>query len=563
MARLAVAAAILISYIVAALVLPQLLELADPTGWQIGLCGGGLALAAGVFVWSLRAAPPQADGSARAFPIQVAVVYFLAAIVAALITMRAFRGSLGIDLLLPGLLCYLLLLVGTSAVYLTARRLTATVRSGARPAIKLSGRRQSLYLGLGIAMQVPIILCGIAMVLVEQTNGARYERAIANYHRSQYAQLLERAQRVLDDDRRTQGMLEVLVPPPGIELFEDADGKVTWLIVPADQFHERPVALRVVPLVLMGFIIGLTMLLGRWIARRMTGDLRAVQRAINALHGGVQPETAGKVLRRAVALREMIGLADAVRVAVAGFAARRTALSRAASRRQASEQAKARFLRHLSHELKSPLNSILGFSELLLAEIEGPLTERQRQQLAAVWLSGERLERYILALLDLARLEESERAATQLSPKPTSAGQLVAAVREQLRPDPLGQRSIEVLATGEAPCRIDRDHTARAIRLAAGVVDDCAARGAVRISVGPAPGGGVSVSIELQSAEDIIPERIERVRILAEGREAEEATEAGASVRLLRSLSQAQGARFTVAFDDRGWPRCQVTLPAG
>lgn len=60
---------------------------------------------------------------------------------------------------------------------------------------------------------------------------------------------------------------------------------------------------------------------------------------------------------------------------------------------------------HLSHDLRGPLNSILGFSELLLEGIEGPLTEFQAADISAIHQSARNLLRQINDLVDLSKLE--------------------------------------------------------------------------------------------------------------------------------------------------------------
>jgi signal transduction histidine kinase len=70
-----------------------------------------------------------------------------------------------------------------------------------------------------------------------------------------------------------------------------------------------------------------------------------------------------------------------------------------------AQRVKTVFLANMSHDLKSPLNSIIGFSELLLRGIEGDLTESQKQDVRLIHASGEELLNLINNILDSARLE--------------------------------------------------------------------------------------------------------------------------------------------------------------
>ena len=73
--------------------------------------------------------------------------------------------------------------------------------------------------------------------------------------------------------------------------------------------------------------------------------------------------------------------------------------------REASES-KTRFLRNISHELRTPVNSVLGLARLLL-DRNGvdPLTDEQRHQIEFINSSGEDLLRLVNELLDLAKAE--------------------------------------------------------------------------------------------------------------------------------------------------------------
>jgi signal transduction histidine kinase len=62
---------------------------------------------------------------------------------------------------------------------------------------------------------------------------------------------------------------------------------------------------------------------------------------------------------------------------------------------------------HLSHDLRGPLNSILGFAELLLEEIEGPLNEIQQADITAIYQSARNLLHLINTVVDLSKLEAS------------------------------------------------------------------------------------------------------------------------------------------------------------
>ncbi len=72
--------------------------------------------------------------------------------------------------------------------------------------------------------------------------------------------------------------------------------------------------------------------------------------------------------------------------------------------KQASE-AKNQFLANMSHEFRTPLNAILGFTEVLQDNIAGPLNDEQREYLGDIHSAGRLLLRLINDALDIAKVE--------------------------------------------------------------------------------------------------------------------------------------------------------------
>ena len=70
--------------------------------------------------------------------------------------------------------------------------------------------------------------------------------------------------------------------------------------------------------------------------------------------------------------------------------------------------AKSNFLRSVSHELHTPLHSILGFSQLLEDESAGLLNEKQRKYIRQISQSGNSLFSMIKQILDLSQIDLGE-----------------------------------------------------------------------------------------------------------------------------------------------------------
>jgi PAS domain S-box-containing protein len=78
----------------------------------------------------------------------------------------------------------------------------------------------------------------------------------------------------------------------------------------------------------------------------------------------------------------------------------------------AADRVKTLFLATVSHELRSPLHSIIGFTGLMLDRVPGPLNEEQARQLAIVDGSSRHLLQLINDVLDLSRIEAGELSVT-------------------------------------------------------------------------------------------------------------------------------------------------------
>lgn len=77
---------------------------------------------------------------------------------------------------------------------------------------------------------------------------------------------------------------------------------------------------------------------------------------------------------------------------------------------EAANRAKTAFLAHLSHDIRTPLNHIIGFAELMRQQTYGTLGDpRYLNYVEAVKGSGERLLSYFASILELAELEAGRR----------------------------------------------------------------------------------------------------------------------------------------------------------
>jgi signal transduction histidine kinase len=108
---------------------------------------------------------------------------------------------------------------------------------------------------------------------------------------------------------------------------------------------------------------------------------------------------------------------------------------------------KSEFLSTMSHELRDPLNSIIGFSEVLLSADN--LTERQHRYAGNIMSSGQRLMALINDILELAKLEAGKM---RLHPEPLNPAAVCEHVAALARPQAEKKNiDIRVVADANAP----------------------------------------------------------------------------------------------------------------
>ncbi len=98
---------------------------------------------------------------------------------------------------------------------------------------------------------------------------------------------------------------------------------------------------------------------------------------------------------------------------------------------QRASELKTHFLSNMSHEFRTPLNSVLALSQILLDRMDGDLTPEQEKQVNFIRRSAQDLTDLVNDLLDLAKVEAGK---VTIRPAPFSVETLFAALRGMLRP---------------------------------------------------------------------------------------------------------------------------------
>jgi signal transduction histidine kinase/DNA-binding response OmpR family regulator len=152
-----------------------------------------------------------------------------------------------------------------------------------------------------------------------------------------------------------------------------------------------------------------------------------------------------------------------------------------------ADELKSRFLSNMSHEFRTPLNSIIALSQILLDRLDGDLTPEQERQVSYVQKAARELTEVVNDLLDISKVEAGK---LEVRPSEFAVTSLFGALRGMLRPllvnesvalvfdDPL---DVPVLYTDEAKVsQILRNFVSNAlkftergeVRVTATLVDD-------------------------------------------------------------------------------------------
>jgi signal transduction histidine kinase len=94
-----------------------------------------------------------------------------------------------------------------------------------------------------------------------------------------------------------------------------------------------------------------------------------------------------------------------------------------------ADSIKGRFLANMSYEFRTPLTSISGFADLLLAGIGGEMTDQSREYVGAIAISAERLSQQINTVLDYS---QSEAGALPIARQPVDIADMLARCVDKL-----------------------------------------------------------------------------------------------------------------------------------
>jgi PAS domain S-box-containing protein len=130
-------------------------------------------------------------------------------------------------------------------------------------------------------------------------------------------------------------------------------------------------------------------------------------------------------------------------------------LESATSVAEKANLAKSDFLSSMSHELRSPLNAILGFAQLMQTD-SAPPTPGQKESIAQILQAGWHLLKLINEILDLAQIESRK---VPLSQEPVSLAEVMVECRGMIEPQAHQHGIHMTFPMFEVPCIVHADRT--------------------------------------------------------------------------------------------------------
>jgi signal transduction histidine kinase len=226
--------------------------------------------------------------------------------------------------------------------------------------------------------------------------------------------------------------------------------------------------------------------------------------------------------------------------------------------REATERMRGLLLASMSHDLKAPLNAVLGFAELVG---RNPLTEPQKESLAIIEQRGRELLMLIDTILDSARVEAGE---LEVSPEPTHVGDVVMSSVLEARDLAVGT-DVQIqgeIQPGMPTLLVDGTRIVQALTAVVMTAARFTDKGVVPVRA-TLPDTGERLRIEVETSGEGLPVG-EREKIFDAFKSAESARRHGGlglGLQLARSILEIHGGTIEVDNTDRGGMVFRIWLP--
>jgi signal transduction histidine kinase len=261
-------------------------------------------------------------------------------------------------------------------------RLVALPRSDQTDAVRLAAKRSGAEM---------LVVTGAGEVLVDASLGTIGQEALREILSLKQGEAITRV-------GRTRFAVRRLEPLPTLRYL------VAFVAQPATPSGEPALVSALVALTAL--LIGVAATVAYAVARDANADIGFVTgRVLGMAHVRSEPTGEPVPLRT---LDEVGKLTSAFNELVGRFAAAEKTYRADLERARSADRDRAAFLAAVSHELRSPLNAILGFADVLVTEVDGPLSPTAREEVEQIRGSGAHLLELINDILEFSALESGQ-----------------------------------------------------------------------------------------------------------------------------------------------------------
>lgn len=228
---------------------------------------------------------------------------------------------------------------------------------------------------------------------------------------------------------------------------------------------------------------------------------------------------------------------------------------------EAANKHKSDFLARVSHDLRTPLNSIIGFTRIVLRRMEGQLPNLQKENLQKVLISSEHLLHLINELLDLAKIDAGKMEVSADTFRVEDIINMTTTTVEPLLKD--GRvRIVRDITPNLPPLKTDRDKLKQILLNLLSNAAKFTEQGEIKVSASPENG-----NLKLAVADTGIGMKKEALNhIFEEFQQAEKTTASkyggtGLGLAIVKKFINLMGGDIVVESEEGKGSRFTITLP--
>jgi PAS domain S-box-containing protein len=254
-----------------------------------------------------------------------------------------------------------------------------------------------------------------------------------------------------------------------------------------------------------------------------------------------------------------------VQEATAALVHQNELLRRQAIELEQASVAKSQFLANVSHDVRTPLNAILGYTSLLLRGVAGPLAAPQRESLGRVDANARHLLTLITDILDISRIEAGKMPVRLSSIK---LRELVDEIMSEVEPL-IARSNVTVTASVPAGLPVVRSDRQKVKQILLNLLTNAlkfTRRGSVTVSCAHRRRSGTVAIAVADTGIGIAPqdqERIFEAFSQADSSSAREGSGSGLGLAICQRLATVLGGQITVESAVGKGSTFTLVLPVG